>query len=99
MATDVVTQIDKQSKNITELLAFIKQELDADAERHASLQASATAAGEALQEPQTGATLDLSKKKLSALPVEAIGLMKDKVERCVVNSSKRRCIWLTANVD
>lgn len=94
MATALVSQLDKQSKNIADLLAFIKQELDADAERHASLQASAAVAGDVLQQDsQTGATLDLSKKKLSALPVEAIGLMKHKVERWVhdnANGAPRR---------
>lgn len=81
MASDVVNQIELQSKNISDLLASIKKELDADAERHAQLQTAAAAAGEVLQESQNGVTIDLSKSNLSRLPVEAIELMRDRVER------------------
>ena len=79
MATDVVTEVEKSAKNITELLAFIRKELDADAERHAKLQAGG--AGELLQDSQTGVTLDLGHKNLRILPLEVISLIKDKVER------------------
>lgn len=79
MATDVVTESDKPAKNPAELLAFIKKELDADAERHAKLQASG--AGELPHESQTGVTLDLGHKNLRVLPLEVIALIKDKVER------------------
>ncbi len=95
MATDLVNQIDKQSKNIGELLAFIQKELDADAERHAKLQPAAAEAGEVLQEAQTGATIDLSKRALSSLPVEAIELMKGRVERFVVVFHNARVWQLT----
>ena len=79
MATDVVIDSEKPAKNMPELLAFVKKELDADAERQAKLQASG--AGELLHESQTGVTLDLGHKNLRALPLEVIALIKDKVER------------------
>ena len=66
--------------SVAELVAYTTKELDADAERQAKLQAAG--AVEVLpRESQAGATLDLSNKNLHALPVEVVGLIKDKVER------------------
>jgi len=67
----------RPSLTVAELVAYTKKELDADAER----QAKVSAAGVGGFESQTGATLDLSHKKINALPVEVIALIKDKVER------------------
>ena len=64
---------------VPELVAFVKKELDADEERQAKV--TAVSAAEVPQEAQTGSTLDLSHKNISALPAEVIVLIKDKVER------------------
>ena len=67
--------------SVAELVAYAKKELDADtAEKQAKLQA--VSVGELPKESQTGATLDLSRKNISALPVEVVELIKDRVERC-----------------
>lgn len=79
MATDPTAQAFKQPMTAPELIAFVKNELDADEERQA--QASAASAGELPRESQTGSTLDLSHKNINALPVEVVILIKDKVER------------------
>lgn len=65
--------------SVPELVAFTKKELDADAEHQAKLQAGG--AEEVPRESHAGATLNLSDKNIHALPVEVIGLIKDKVER------------------
>lgn len=78
MASDApTTHGDKQSLTVSDLVAYTKKELDADAER----QAKVSAAGIGALESQTGATLDLSHKNLHALPVEVVALIRDKVER------------------
>ena len=80
MATESVVHADKPVMTVPELVVFTKKELDAaDADRLAKLQAAG--AGDLPRESQTGATLDLSHKNIHALPVEVIGLIKDKVER------------------
>ena len=84
MAADTSIHSDKSTMTaaeqvLAELVAFTKEELDSDAERQAKLQAAS--AGALPRESQTGATLDLSNRKIRALPVEIIGLIKDKVER------------------
>lgn len=79
MATDTTAQAFKQPMTAPELIAFVKNELDADEERQAK--ASAASAGELPRESQTGSTLDLSHKHINALPVEVVILIKDKVER------------------
>lgn len=61
-----------------EVTAYVKKELDEDAERS---QLQASNAGVLPTESATGVTLDLSHKYIHALPVEVIGLIKDKVER------------------
>ena len=65
-----------------ELVAYTQRELDSDAERHAGLQESA---GAVPRVSHTGATLDLSRKMLQALPLEFIELIKDRVERYVLD--------------
>lgn len=81
MATDnLVPVVRPATISVAELVAFAKKELDADnEERQAKLQAASV--GELPKESQTGATLDLSRKGISALPVEVIELIKDRVER------------------
>ncbi|KYG49080.1 hypothetical protein M433DRAFT_82746 [Acidomyces richmondensis BFW] len=71
----------RPSLTVAELVAYTKKELDADAER----QAKVSAAGGGGLESQTGATLDLSHKKIYTLPVEVITLIKDKVERLALS--------------
>ena len=72
---------------VADLVAYTKQELNADAER----QAKVTAVGVVGDlQSQTGATLDLSHKNIHALPVEVIALIKDKVER-YAQSHNVRC--------
>lgn len=103
MTTDVISESDKLAKHTAELLAFIKTELEADAERHAKLQASG--AGELPHESQTGVTLDLGHKNLRVLPLEVISLIKDKVERYdfrrgasgAVDADSRRRLALSHN--
>ena len=80
MATDSVARLERPPMTVAELVAFTKKELDSDAER-ARLQASS--AGVLPAESQAGTTLDLSNAKIHALPVEVLGLIKDRVERCV----------------
>ena len=88
MATETVVLPDKPPMTVSELVAFTKNELDADVERHAQLQA--THPGELPRESHTGVTLDLSYKGVNALPVEVISLIRDKVERCAIEALKRR---------
>lgn len=85
MAADSSAHSDKSIPMSTaELVAFTQQELDKDAkEREAKLQA-AGAAGLPRQS-QEGVTLDLGNKTIEALPVEVIELIKDRVERSVIN--------------
>ena len=71
-------QGDKAPMTPVEVTAFVRRELDEDAVR-AQIQASN--AGVLPNESATGVTLDLSHKYIHALPVEVIGLIKDKVER------------------
>lgn len=79
MATEPTAQAIKQPMTALELIAFVKNELDADDERQAKV--SAASAGELLRESQTGSTLDLSHKNINALPVDVVLLIKDRVER------------------
>lgn len=79
MATDLRTNVDKSTMSVSDLVQFVKQELEQDDERQAKVTASGS--DEALRESQTGATLDLSHKNIQALPVEILVLIKDKVER------------------
>jgi hypothetical protein len=80
MATDALVPVARPPMSVAELIAFAKKELDADNDdRRAKLQAASV--GELPKESQTGATLDLSRKGISALPVEVIELIKDRVER------------------
>ena len=79
MATDNVAHAARPTMTVSELVAFTKKELDADADRQAKLQA--TSPGEELRESQTGVTLDLSHKNTPTLPLEVVSLIKDKVER------------------
>lgn len=79
MATDATAQAIKQPMTAPELIAFVKNELDADDERQAKV--SAASAGELPRESQTGSTLDLSHKNINTLPVEVVLLIKDRVER------------------
>lgn len=62
-----------------ELVAFVTKELEQDDERQAKVQNAAV--GDVPGAPQTGSTLDLSHKNISALPPEVVFLIKDKVER------------------
>lgn len=81
MALDATaTYGDKPTMTLSDLVAYTKEELDADAERQAKV--TAAGIGGELQ-GQTGSTLDLSHKNIHALPVEVIVLIKDKVERWV----------------
>lgn len=59
----------------SELISFVKRELDADEERQAKVTTASPG------DLPTGSTLDLSHKNISALPVEVVILIKDKVER------------------
>lgn len=81
MATDTTAQASKQPMTAPELIAYVKNELDADEERQAKV--SAASAGELPRESQTGSTLDLSHRNLNVLPVEVVILIKDKVERYI----------------
>lgn len=76
MASESSPAVSKTPMTPNELITYVKNELDADEERQAPI--SATAPGEQLP---TGSTLDLSHKGISALPVDVILLIKDKVER------------------
>lgn len=87
MATDTTAQAYKQPMTASELIAFVKNELDADEERQAKV--SAASAGEVPRESQTGSTLDLSHKNINVLPVEVVILIKDKVERYMQLGSER----------
>jgi hypothetical protein len=79
MATDTLLPVAKPM-SVAELVAFTKKELDAEAsEKQAKLLAASV--GELPKESQTGATLDLSRQNINALPVEVIELIKDRVER------------------
>lgn len=78
MATDVASEIERSAKINTDLLAFVKKELEADAERQAKLQASGVGG---LPHESQGVTLDITHKNLRSLPLEVISLIKDKVER------------------
>lgn len=81
MATDNLAPVGRPTMTVSDLVEFAKKELDADtAEKQAKLQAASV--GELPKESQTGATLDLSRKNISALPVEVVELIKDRVERC-----------------
>lgn len=71
-----------------EVTAYVKRELDEDAARE---QQYATSAGVVPTETSTGTTLDLSHKNIHALPVEVIGLIKDRVERSVHVLEEARC--------
>lgn len=76
--------------SVAELVAYAKKELDADtAEKQAKLQA--VSVGELPKESQTGATLDLSRTNISALPVEVVELIKDRVERYADTHWKGEC--------
>jgi hypothetical protein len=79
MALAVPAFSSRPMMSVPDLVAYVKNELDADEERQAK--ASAASAGELPRESQTGSTLDLSHKNINALPVEIIVLIKDKVER------------------
>ncbi len=80
MAMDGLSWAGHPPMSVAELVAYTKKELDADsAEKQAKLQASSV--GELPKESQNGATLDLSRRNISALPVEVIELIKDRVER------------------
>lgn len=89
MATEPTAQAPKQPMTAPELIAFVKNELDADEERQAKV--SAASAGELPRESQTGSTLDLSHKNINALPVEVVILIKDKVERYTQSGGGRMC--------
>nr|POE52091.1 leucine-rich repeat-containing protein sog2 [Quercus suber] len=83
MAAELRTTGDRPAMSTVELVQFVKQELKQDDERQARVTASSA---EALPpESQTGATLDLSHKNISTLPIEIIALMKDKVERLALS--------------
>ena len=75
MATENTANPDRPPMTVAELVTYTKRELDEDAERLAKLPADVP------KESQTGVTLDLSHKGIRALPVEVIGLIKDRVER------------------
>nr|POF10125.1 leucine-rich repeat-containing protein sog2 [Quercus suber] len=77
MATDLRTTGERPAMSTAELIQFVKQELEQDDERQAKV--VATGAEMLPRESQTGATLDLSHKNISALPVEIVAMMKDKV--------------------
>lgn len=79
MATDNAPHSEKTSMTAAEVTAHVKKELDEDAQR---AQDYADKAG---MVPNEGVTLDLSHKGISALPVEVVGLIKDKVERYECN--------------
>lgn len=84
MATDNFLPV-ARPMTVAELIAHTKKELDADAsEKQAKLLAASV--GELPKESQTGATLDLSRQNISALPVELIELIKDRVERFIPTS-------------
>lgn len=79
MATDNAEHVQKTAMTAAEVTAHVKKELDEDAER---AQQYASDAGVVPNESATGGvTLDLSHKYINALPVEVIGLIKDRVER------------------
>lgn len=60
----------------SEVIAYVKQELEADEARQAQISTT-----ELPRESQTGYTVDLSFKGISTLPVEVVLLIKEKVER------------------
>lgn len=78
MATDNAGSVEKTGMTAAEVTAYVKKELDEDVERTHQY---ASNAGVVPTESATGITLDLSHKYIHALPVEVIGLIKDRVER------------------
>lgn len=78
MASDHPSYADKTSMTAAEVTAYVRKELDEDAER---THKQASNAGVLPDESGAGVTLDLSHKNIHALPVEVIELIKDKVER------------------
>lgn len=60
----------------SEVIAYVKQELEADEARQAQISTT-----ELPRESQTGCTVDLSFKGISTLPVDIVLLIKEKVER------------------
>ncbi|KAK5171328.1 RAM signaling network component [Saxophila tyrrhenica] len=74
----------KTPMTVAGLVAHTKKELDADStDKQAKLLAASV--GELPKESQNGATLDLSRQNISALPVEVIELIKDRVERLALS--------------
>lgn len=78
MATDHSPYVEKTAMTAAEVTAYVKQELDEDVQRTHQY---ASSAGVLPTESAAGITLDLSHKYIHALPVEVIGLIKDRVER------------------
>ena len=62
--------------NKEDLVAYIKKSLEADAEQQVKL-----GEGDLSHESQSGVTLNLSHCSIRHLPVEAILLIRDRVER------------------
>lgn len=78
MASDTAVHADKTPMTAAEVTALVREELDED-DRRSNVQASK--AGVVPDESASGVTLDLSHKNIPELPVEVIGMIKDKVER------------------
>lgn len=79
MSTESTGHVERTAMTAAEVTAYVKKELDEDAER---AHAYASNAGVVPHDSATGGvTLDLSHKYIHALPIEVIGLIKDRVER------------------
>lgn len=87
MASETSSQSSKPPMTAPELIAFVRKELDADDERQAKVTPGSTS------DLPTGSTLDLSHKNISALPVEVVLLIKDKVERWAVTQAVKKAAW------
>lgn len=76
---DFATSTPRGPMTSEQLVEFVTKELDDEQEREAK--AAALSAGELPKDQQTGSTLDLSHRNISALPAEVVLLIKDRVER------------------
>ncbi|OQO03007.1 hypothetical protein B0A48_11291 [Cryoendolithus antarcticus] len=66
-----------------DIIAFVKKELDIDDEHLARV--VTTSSGDFPRDAHSGVTLDLSHKNIRDLPVEVVGLIRDKVERLALS--------------
>lgn len=98
MADSSTPTVDHRAPMTSEqLVEFVTKELDDEQEREAK--AAALSASELPKDQQTGSTLDLSHKNISALPAEVVLLIKDRVERCAETREEDEACRLTGRLD